>query len=138
MKQYINNQKQKIKNKIFKFLKIKMLGVKVNDVLPPEFIITKHGYARLIERTSIPRKEYPEMILKVWYDGTMPPLDFMSDKAKKRKTERIFKRFVYKYYNSDVYVFGIFYSRYFTEGQKHLLTIYNWNETRNTPKSFIC
>ncbi len=130
--------KRKIKKRIFRSLKIKYWGVGIDIALPVEFVVNQHAYKRLLERTKFDSRKYPEELVKVWYDGVKPPANFDKNKADKRSVRKIYSKFAYKYYQNNVFVFGVIYNNFFVDGQKHLITIYNWNENRNTSKSFVC
>lgn len=91
-----------LRQKLIKYLKVKVVGVALESELPAEFIITDHAFARLKERTGSKKDKFDVMC--AWYYGTEPPKEFKPEKCKKPP---FIKNFVYRYYEYSTYVFGI-------------------------------
>lgn len=114
-----------IKQTLFKWLQKRYWGVGFESELPPEFIVTTHAEMRLKKRLDYPhRHKLPKIMLDAWYDGEEPPESFDPERAS--RPEKHFSRFVYKYYLGYVWIWGIRYTKTIPEGQKHLITVYNW------------
>lgn len=116
-----------LKKKIFRFLKIKYWGVGFELELPPEFIISTHADMRLRQRLVESKVDMPKLVIESWYDGENPPESFQPNMANiDPKMRKRFPKFKYKYYGNYIFIFGVRYSRFFHDGQKTLITIYNW------------
>lgn len=116
-----------LSNVLFKWLKIRYWGVGFENDLPPEFVITNHAKLRLDKRLAYPHKnKITQLMLEAWYDGEETPDTFKKDKGHKPK--KTFSRFVYKYYEGYIWIWGVNKSELIPDGQKYLITIYNWRK----------
>lgn len=94
--------------------------------LPPEFVITKHAMERMPSRVDNKYEHSLESVMEAWYYGKEPPPTFIPDSAYRPIYFR--NKFVYKYFNRKIYVFGIRKGKYqYWHTTKYLLTIYNWH-----------
>lgn len=88
-----------------------------------EFFITKHAHERIEKRVSQHhRHRLYSHAVKSWTDGKKAPKGFYRDKAKKPRGFDIFK---YKYYLGYVWIWAL--RRVDGVNQKHLITIYHWD-----------
>lgn len=117
----------KLSKVIFKFLQKRYWGVGFESRLPPEFVITNHAKERLNRRLSYPHKHrMVELMIDAWHDGEEPPATFLKEKA--RKPRNHFHSFEYRYYEGYIWIWGLQYSDLIPDGQKYLVTIYNWRK----------
>lgn len=116
-----------ISKALFRLLKTKYWGVGFESELPPEFVITSHAEQRLKKRLDYSHRHMlPKLMLDAWYDGEEPPESFNPKKA--TRPTKHFKKFIYKYHAGYVWIWGVRYSKTIPDGQKHLITIYNWKK----------
>lgn len=106
-----------IKKLIVRWFRIKYWGVRFENNIPPEFIITKHAQDRMIERLGCKtRDEMVKLVMLAWWNQANLPSWFMSNWARQSKKVR----YEYRYLGKVVYVFIV--SR--SGEQKTLVTIY--------------
>lgn len=116
-----------ISKTIFKWLQKRYWGVAFESQLPPEFVITNHAKQRMEKRLQYTHKhKMVELMIDAWHDGEEPPATFLKEKA--RKPQKHFHSFVYRYYEGYIWIWGIQYSSLIPDGQKFLVTIYNWRK----------
>lgn len=112
---------------IIKLLQKKYWGVGFESQLPPEFVITNHAKERLNRRLAYPHKHrMVELMIDAWHEGEEPPETFLKEKA--RKPRNHFHSFVYRYHEGYIWIWGLQYSKLIPDGQKYLVTIYNWRK----------
>lgn len=116
-----------ISKTLFRWLKTRYWGVGFESELPPEFVITNHAEQRLKKRLNYAhRHQIPKLMLDAWHDGDKPPADF--DPKKASRPTKYFSKFIYKHYAGYIWIWGVRYNKQIPEGQKHLITIYNWRK----------
>lgn len=109
----------------FRWLRRNLHDVGFENDLPSEFIITNHAKQRLNKRLAYPHKhQIIDLMLDAWHIGLEPPESFNRDKGHKPKKH--FKGFVYKWHEGYIWIWGIKEHSAFDDGQKFLITIYNW------------
>lgn len=111
----------------YKLLRKKYGSAGFESELPLEFVVTNHAKQRLTKRLSYPHKDIAlDLMLDAWHDGEDTPDTFKKNKGHKPKN--CFSKFVYKYYEGYIWIWGIKPHRNIPGGQKYLVTIYNWRK----------
>lgn len=99
--------------------KAKYWGLRFEEDLPPEFIITNHAKYRASERVTT-KIDLAEHTIRAWYKGVKPPRQFDEEK---RPPELRYRKIAYRYHSGVVWVYGIRWIRQAGYQQKHLITI---------------
>ncbi len=107
-------------------LEVSCWGVKLQDDLPPEFIISNHARSRIAERDFTSGAYEPMSItVRAWYEGTRLP----SSKGQATLVDRMplgFNFFEYRLYSGFVYVYGVRWHSKLGFAQKTLVTVYHY------------
>lgn len=101
-------------------LKCKYWGLRFEEELPPEFIVSHHATLRAQERITTSKTDMAEHTIRAWYKGTQLPDDF--DTSRKPSKYR-YKKIAYRYHSGVVWVYGLRWIKQAGYQQKHLITI---------------
>ena len=101
-------------------IKIRYWGLKFEDQMPPEFIVSRHAEERATERLTTSKAGVAEQTIRAWYKGVKPPASF--DVTRKPDRYR-YRKIAYRYHSGVVWVYGIRWVKQAGYQQKHLITI---------------
>jgi hypothetical protein len=122
----MKNIKSRLLTWLLRLLAVSCWGVRLQNDLPPEFILSNHARRRIEERDFTSGAYEPMNItVRAWYEGKRLP----SSKGQATFVDQMplgFNFFEYRLYSGFVYVYGVRWHSKLGFAQKTLVTAYHF------------